>query len=286
MAATATATRTASLTPTARATATYTPTRTATRTPTVTFTATFTFTATPTRTPTRTRTPTFTLAPSATATVTPTRTATPTPSMTPSEIGPRVSYLGIVNADGCAGCCEYSCYLTPTPTPMYDEAGRRVFLSASGMFLFVLEGAQGSSRRDPGTNLSAWGSNRGDVQVLFSRDLGDPGPRNLICDRGPPPEPVGGVPGIDPPDFRDGADVTGSIQDFECRLTVQESSQYACTRDATNFRYMNGNSRKQFCAQVSRSIRFAPGDTIVAARLRDTAGNLGPAKEIVVRVLP
>ena len=163
-----------------------------------------------------------------------------------------------------------------------------MFVRHSGTFLFVIEGLKGSSGIDPGTNIFPFGDDRGDVQVLFSRDIGDPGNPNIICDKGPAPLPFGGVPGINPPLFLPGTLVTQAIQDFECRVSVQEDTSVACTRDKNgNFAYLNPLSRKQFCYQVPESTEFEFGvDTIVAIQLKDLAGNLGPKKEFVVRVVP
>ena len=49
---------------------------------------------------------------------------------------------------------------------------------------------------------------------------------------------------------------------------------------------MNPASRKQFCYQVPETTEFQVGDTIVDIQLKDLAGNLGPKKEFVVRVVP
>jgi len=163
-----------------------------------------------------------------------------------------------------------------------------VFVRHSGTFLLVIEGQKGSSGIDPGTNIFPFGDDRGDVQVLFSRDIGDPGNPNLICDKGPAPLPFGGVPGMDPPLFLPSIDVTQKIQDFSCRLSVQEDPSVACTRNKFGaFAFLSPTSRKQFCYQVPESTAFQFGvDTIVAIQLKDLAGNLGPKKEFVVRVVP
>jgi hypothetical protein len=195
--------------------------------------------------------------------------------------------VGAINQNGCPFCCEFTCQTTPTPTPAFDAQGRPVFVRGTGIFLFVIEGQKGSSNLDPGTNIFPFGSDRGDVQVLFSRDIGDPGNPNRICDKGPPPIPFGGVPGINPPIFGPGTNVTEAIQDMACRFSVQEDTSVACTRNRFGqFSYLGFNTRKQFCYQVPASTEFQVGDTIVAMQLQDVAGNLGPKKEVVVRVLP
>ena len=160
-----------------------------------------------------------------------------------------------------------------------------MFVRNSGTFLLVIEGARGPSGRDPGTNIFPFGTDRGDLQVLFSRNIGNGS--TAICDMGPPPLPFGGVPGINPPDFGPGANVTAAIQDMECRFSIQETSDVACTRDPFGgFSYEGANSRIQFCYPVQASTAFEGGDTIVDVQLRDVAGNLGPPTEFVVRVQP
>jgi hypothetical protein len=231
---------------------------------------------------TLTRTPTSTPPPPASSTI------TRTPTATPLERGARISYFGAINQNGCPFCCEFVCQLTPTPTPLFDAQGRQIFIRHTGTFLLAVEGAKGSSNLDPGTNIFPFGDDRGDLQILFSRDIGDPGNNNRICDKGPPPLPFGGVPGINPPIFGPDPEVTEAIQDVACRFSVQENSEVACTRSRFGaFSYLGGPpSRKQFCFQVSQTTVFEAGDTVVAVQLRDVAGNLGPKKEFIIRVLP
>jgi hypothetical protein len=203
-----------------------------------------------------------------------------------------VSYAAAIPQDGCPFCCAFSCQLTPTPTPFIDENGRQVFVQPVGQFKFVIEARRGSSNINPGSNLLPAGSDRGDVQALLSRPTGDPDDpvgfgSAAVCDMGPPPTPFGGVPGIDPPNFSAGDAITRAIQDLECRFTVQETAQVACTLNSFgDFSYLGVGTRTQFCYQVPLTGAFQVGDTVVAIQLRDLAGNLGPVKEIVVRVQP
>ncbi|MFN8642182.1 MAG: hypothetical protein U0802_11180 [Candidatus Binatia bacterium] len=182
--------------------------------------------------------------------------------------------------------------LTPTPTPFIDDNGREVFVRNSGQFLLVVEARRGASGVNPGSNLLPFGDDRGDVQVLLSRPIGDVNDpvgfgSAAVCDMGPPPTPFGGVPGVDPPQFAPGDQITAAIQDMACRFSVQETSMVACTRGRFgDFAYLGSQTRTQFCYQVAMTAAFQPGDTVVAVQLRDLAGNIGPIKEIVVRVLP
>jgi hypothetical protein len=203
-----------------------------------------------------------------------------------------VSYVGAIAQDGCPFCCEFSCQLTPTPTPHIDEQGRQVFTHSVGQFLFVIEARRGSSNINPGANIFPDAGDRGDVQVLLSAPIGDINDpigfgSTAECDMGPPPTPFGGVPGIDPPDFGPGASITAAIRDFECRFSVQETTGVACTRNNFgDFSYLGAQTRTQFCFQVPMTAAFQPGDTLVRIQLRDLGGNIGPVKELVVRVEP
>ena len=270
-------------TATATATNTVTPTATATTTPSRTYTWTPTCTATVTATGTSTWTPTIT----STATRTASPTMTPTPSATgtatPSELGPVVSFLGAANADGCPFCCSFSCRATPSPTPLYDAEGRQIFIRSQGRFLLVLEGSRGRSKLDPGTaTYPSDPAQRPDPQVLSVQPLGNGSVD--VCDTGPPPT-GGGVPGVDPPDFREGQDVTDALRDLMCRFSVHNTSNDACTLNLLgNYEFVASATKRQFCFQVPQTVVFPPGDTVLAAQLRDTDGNLGPRKEIVIRV--
>jgi hypothetical protein len=205
-----------------------------------------------------------------------------------------VSFAGAIAQDGCPFCCEFSCQLTPTPTPFIDENGRQVFVHSVGQFLLVVEGQRGPSNLNPGTNVFPFGSDRGDLQVLVSRSTGNIHDPNgfgstAICDMGPPPTPFGGVPGVSPPDFGPSQQTTDAIQDLECRFSTNTVSAIsnACTRNRFgDFGYISSGARTQYCYQVPMTGAFQDGDTVVALQLGDVAGNLGPHREFVVRVVP
>jgi hypothetical protein len=203
-----------------------------------------------------------------------------------------VSYVGAIAQDGCPFCCAFSCMGTPTPTPFINENGREVFVRSVGQFLLVIEGRRGSSNSNPGTNLFPGASDRGDLQVLLSRPIGDPSDpvgfgSTRVCDAGPPPTPFGGVPAVDPPDFAAGQFITNAIRDMECRFSIQATTAAACTRGKFgDFAYLGNGTRTQFCFQVPMTAAFQEGDTEMAIQLRDLAGNIGPRKEIVIRIQP
>jgi hypothetical protein len=62
----------------------------------------------------------------------------------------------------------------------------------------------------------------------------------------------------------------------------------ACTRSdapgGSGFGFVDRDSSVQFCLLIARPWAFPAGDTVVAARVRDTGGGLSDPVEIVVRV--
>jgi hypothetical protein len=209
-----------------------------------------------------------------------------------AQTGPIVRFVGVVNPDGCSGCCEFDCQLTPTPTPQTDAQGRPVFVRSSGSsFLLVAEAGPGTSGRQPGSEgvYSAGAiqpivdpSGRPSIQLIPSRDLGN-GSTQVDC-RG---IKIGGVKGF--PNgltMPAGSDITTGLIDMACRFELV-STAAACTRDRFgNFAFLNPVTTRQFCYQLSAAAELPIGDTIFSLQFRDTSGNLGPRKEIVVRVNP
>jgi hypothetical protein len=193
----------------------------------------------------------------------------------------------VVEQDGCPFCCEFSCQLTPTPTPELDPQGRRIFRHASGTFLLVAEAGPGTSGRQPGSEGVFSGSSfqpitdpsgRPSFQALVSADLGD-GSIKIDC-------PLGGVKGYpNALDFPAGPEITATLIDMACRFEMISSTGGACTRDTFgSFAFISSSATRQYCFQIPPPSEFPIGDTIFAVQFRDTNGNLGPKREIVVRV--
>jgi hypothetical protein len=64
------------------------------------------------------------------------------------------------------------------------------------------------------------------------------------------------------------------------------NSSQACTRFETgDFSFVEQLSQVQFCLPIARAWAFPKGDTVVTVRVRSVVGGLGPAEQIVVRVL-
>ena len=109
-----------------------------------------------------------------------------------AQTGPPVRFAGAVNQDGCPFCCEFSCMLTPTPTPEFDGQGRRVFRRSIGQFLFVVEAGLGTSNRNAGSEGVFSGgtvvsitdpSGKPSLMALANRNLGNGSAADRLPDR-------------------------------------------------------------------------------------------------------
>ena len=258
---------------------TLTPSSTATVPPTA------TATAVPTLTPTSPPTATFILTPvptavftaAATSTPTPISSATPRSTPTPTPLtGPVVSAFGVADGSGTFNAAVDT-----------DAQGRPVFVrqEASGFVIYV-EGRPGPSHLPVGTErlVTRPGdpTRQPDLQIESSNNLGDGSV--AVCDNSFPN--VGGVPGVGPADFTPVQSVSDALNDFSCRFKVYSETDFACTQDSSgNFLFGNTSSTVQFCTLVSDTLTFPLGDTVLTARLLDTAGNAGQSVQIVVRIV-
>jgi hypothetical protein len=188
-----------------------------------------------------------------------------------------ITYFGLTTADNRV--------IQPSGT---DEAGRPIFLRPTGAgFFIVVEAKPGTSNSAPDTrNLAnindptTWP----DVQILASRPLGNGSTE--VCDKGPPPLPIGGVPGFPSLLFDPSSDaVARALNDFGCRLS--ENTLFPCTLDALERpAFVRSDSTVQVCTDtvIGNEMRFPSGNTILAVQWRDRAGNVGRPAYIVVRV--
>ena len=280
--ATASATAAATATPTMAPSATLAPTFTPTLTPTPTFrpSATVTSTLPPTPTVTLTFIPSFTPVPPATLTPTSLPTSTPTmqPTSSPTQTpltGPIVSAFGIADGSGT--------FSTAVDT---DPQGRPIFASqAAAGFVIYVEGRPGPSHLPVGTDRLASRpgdpTRQPDLQIESSRNLGNGSA--AVCDNSLPN--VGGVPGISPADFSATQSVSDALNDWSCRFKLYGETDFACTQDSSgNFLFGSSTSTAQFCTLINDIMTFPIGDTVLTARLLDTAGNAGQPVQIIVRV--
>jgi hypothetical protein len=201
---------------------------------------------------------------------------TPTPTETGPLVGPEITYFGVARAD--------SRSLAPSDI---DPQGRPIFVRPFGHSLsLIVEGRPGSSGRPVAPSAYAPDGGLPDLHVIVSRPLGNGS--SEICDRMPPL--IGGVPATTPFGFSGNAAVVDAINDLGCRTDngagspVARPVSAACTQDSTGeYKFVAATTTSQFCVPIAVPWGFPSGDTIVAARLRDTSGNLGAAREIVVR---
>lgn len=230
----------------------------------------------PSATPASTSTPVLPTATAPAPTASP--TAQPTATFTPTAThptGPVVSSFGLADTNG-----------TFDEPAGSDPLGRPIFgRQTGGGFLVFVEGRPGPSGLPVATNMLSSVLNspagRPDLQMLSSRALGDGSP--AVCDNSFPGE--GGVPAVQPPDFAVEQTVSDALNDLGCRFRVFSEPGFACTQDNNgNFRFATQATTVQFCSLVTDAVTFPAGDTVLTVRLRDTAGNVGPATAIVVRI--
>jgi len=200
---------------------------------------------------------------------------TSTPTQTPLT-GPIVSAFGIADGSGT--------FNTAIST---DPQGRPIFVrQAPAGFIIYVEGRPGSGHLAVGSDRLASRpgdpTRQPDVQIESSNNLGNGSVE--VCDNSFPN--VGGVPGISPADFSAVQTVSDALNDMSCRFKVYGETDFACTQDSSgNFLFGSASSTIQFCTLVSDTLTFPIGDTVLTARLLDTAGNAGPSVQLVVRVI-
>lgn len=216
--------------------------------------------------------------PSPPQTETPTPTATPTVTATPA-VGPQILLLGLANAD--------DSFQPPSGT---DPNGIPIYQRPFGFgFSLLVEARRGSSGVPVGNHGIVEGGTP-DLQVQVTRALGNGSP--AVCDAAAPT--FGGVPGVDPPRIENPDTIADALNDLGCRFIDGEglpngrSCAFGCVRfESGEFGCQSGPATElQFCAPVPMSMAFQGGDTLVTARVRDLAGNLGAPRQIIIRVVP
>lgn len=186
-------------------------------------------------------------------------------------IGPVVTFFGAGRADGS--------FVEPIN---HDKKGRPVYRSEVGSgFMLIVEAKPGESGYEVGRRVFAHVPDdptvRPDLEIQSSRDLGD-GSRE-VCDRRRPK--IGGIPGINPPSFKETQRVADAINDLACRFETFIESDAGCTLNKNgDYQFINADSSTQFCMIVARAYLFPVGRTLLSVRLRDVEGNPGPVKEI------
>lgn len=197
---------------------------------------------------------------------------TPTPGLPPQAAGPDITYLGVATADD-----------RPVPPASTDAMGRPVYVRPFGQGLtLIIEARPGQSGSRVGQTTYSETGDLPDLQVLVSNPLGDGNP--AVCERD---GHSGGIPAVPNLDFASDSATVAAINDLGCRAYDRQpnAAKGACTRTPSgDFSPVNPISWAQFCIPIAKAWAFPLGDTVVAVRVRDDAGNLGPVREMVVRV--
>jgi hypothetical protein len=122
------------------------------------------------------------------------------------------------------------------------------------------------------------------VQILANRNLGNGSAE--VCDRGPAPLAIGGVPGFPTLDFNPNSQaVTDALNDLSCRLS--DNTTAPCTLNSRGIpAFYAPDTTVQVCSDTVLGVEmhFGQGDTVLVAQWRDRNGNIGRTKEIVIRV--
>ena len=213
-------------------------------------------------------------------TPTPGVTYTPTsPPPTPGHVGPDIVFIGIASGDD-----------APQVPVGFDDDNRPIFSWPNGQgFSLVIEARPGTDGRLPGRMAMASSVDElPDLQVILSNPIGDGSA--AVCDADPPT--LGGVPATDPFEFGDTPEAAHTINDLGCRTDdgagepQGRNSAQACTRlqPSGDVSPVSRATTVQFCIPIARAWAFPEGDTIVAARVRNLTGTVGPPREMVVRI--
>jgi hypothetical protein len=211
-------------------------------------------------------------------------TRTPTATI-PRPFGPEVTFFGVATG-GSHVLTPAAMTNDPTPVPIYVRP------QPYG-FRIVLEGRRGTSGRPidncgvldgQGRLIACTNDPRTGVQVQANRQLGDGSAE--VCDTSRPN--IGGVPGVNPPDFGPSDTITDILNDFACRFDDHNNMESACTfDDLGNFAFVKEDvTERQFCSapSVGTEIELPSGETRFTAQLRDSDGNVGNQMQLIVRV--
>jgi len=212
-----------------------------------------------------------------TASVTPSQSQSPTPTVTATPpIGPRIVFFGVASADDTLQDPTAS---TPDGAPIYQRG-------FGFGFRLVVEVVRGSGGFPLGRE-SFLDGDAPDLQMQVTRRLGN-GSAD-VCDNAVPN--LGGVPAVDPPRFDASPAVVDALNDLGCRfvdgmgLTTSRACGASCIRDGnSDYACFRRETEAQFCALIDTPLEFQAGDTLVTARVRDQAGNLGPPAHLTLRI--
>ena len=110
----------------------------------------------------------------------------------------------------------------------------------------------------------------------------------MVCDNGPAPSQLGGVPAVVPATFGGSQAVSNAINDLSCRFDARSASTRLYPRSLhADGSVHEAGTTVQFCTStgVGAELAFPFGDTILTARVLDDPNQPGPPQSIVIRVL-
>jgi hypothetical protein len=182
----------------------------------------------------------------------------------PPRDGPLVTFFGVASSGGDA----------TAPAGSSDD-GTPIYVRPTGIgFKLVIEGAAGASGKMVGRTVEP-STGRPDLQLETNHTLGD----------GSYSRCPGTVPAIDPPNYGAGSAVDQALRAFACGFQVASSSVTACTLNAFgNIDWVVPTTQTQFCIQVEPVRQFPSGQTRLTVQLRDSDGNIGPMKSVIVQI--
>lgn len=205
-------------------------------------------------------------------------TRTPSPTIPPEPI---LTYIGLARADD-----------TVVASSGRTEDGLPIFERNFGSgFSLVVEARRGGTNAPLVRQTFDWNADDPErlpgLQLLVSRTLGN-GSAGVCDDTAPT---IGGVPGRASLDFDGSQEVANSVNDLACRfkdgsgVRQGRDTDNACTTSGDGvFRVVAAGTELQYCGQINQAVAFPPGDTVVAVRVADEAGNVSAVGRIVVRI--
>jgi len=195
----------------------------------------------------------------------------PTKATKGNPIGPVITFFGAARADG-----------SRVEPESVNKQGVPVYRSEVGSgFMLVVEAKAGQSGYEPGRRVFAYVPEdpkvRPDLEIETNRDMGNGSPE--VCDRKRPN--IGGIPGINPPNFNETKKISDTINDFSCRFETFIESDGSCTLNKNgDYSFVSKDTTTQFCMIVARAYMFPVGRTLLSVRMRDSEGNPGPVKQM------
>ena len=86
------------------------------------------------------------------------------------------------------------------------------------------------------------------------------------------------------PDWYVGGTIPGAIN-IPYTQAIERLAELGCEPDFDGeFDCVAPDTTVQFCGFISQVLAFSVGDTLVTARVADVQGNLGPARQLIIRI--